>query len=111
MLLDFICEGAWASRPGGTDEWTLSRKLAATMRTHADFRAEVYQRYERVPDSPCNAILELAIAEVADAEGVLILVRGHVLRGKPFDNVLNAAIKHVAVGMRPSTDWIGANEG
>jgi hypothetical protein len=110
MLLEFICGGAFAGRPGEMDTWTISRSLAGAMRTHAEFRTEVYRRYERVPAGPGKAILEHAIAEVADTDGVLLLVRNHALQGKPFDGVLHSAIRHVAIAERPSADWAGANE-
>ena len=107
-LLRFICEGAYATKPGGVDAWTLYRKLAAAMRMDSGFRAEVYQQYER---DTCGAgweILEMAIAEAADEAGVLLLVRNYVRRGKPFPGALHTAIRHVAVGQRPSEDWVGA---
>ncbi|HXK27228.1 MAG TPA: hypothetical protein VJ646_03125 [Candidatus Binatia bacterium] len=110
MLLELICGQAFASRPGGMDTWTLSQKLAGAMRAHVDFRAEVYQRYERLPADSGKVILEHAIAEVADADGVLILVRSHAVQGKPFSSILHSAIRHAAVGERPSVDWAGANE-
>jgi len=110
MLLKLICGGAFASGSGGTDTWILSRKLAGAMRTHAEFRVEVYQQYERMPTGPGKVILEHAIAEVADADGVLILVRSHAVEGKPFSGILHSAIRHVAVGERPSADWAGAYE-
>ena len=109
-LFGFICEGAFAGKPGGVDAWTLSRKLAAGIRVDAGFRAEVYQRYEREPSGAGTDIIEHAISEAADADGVLVLVRNHALQGKPFSGVLNSAIRHVAVGERPSTDWTGAIE-
>ena len=92
LLLDLICEGVFASRSERTDTWTLSHKLAGAMRTHGDFRAEVYQRYESAPANPGNAILEDAIAEVADTDGVLVLIRSYALRDKPFDGVLHKAV-------------------
>jgi len=110
ILLELVCGGALAKRPGGMETWTLSLKLAGTMRAYGDFRAQVYQRYQRMPAGPGKAILEHAIAEVADADGVLVLVRSHAAEGKPFSGILHSAIRHVAVGERPSADWAGANE-
>jgi len=107
-LLQFICEGAYAAKPGRVDAWTLSRKLAAAMRTDGSFRAEVYQRYE---GDTCGAgcdIVEMAIAEAADEAGALLLVRNYARREKPFPGVLPTAIRHVAVGERASEDWAGA---
>lgn len=107
-LLGFICEGAYASKPGGVDAWTLYRKLAAAMRMDPDFRTEVYQRYERNTCGPGCGVLEMAIAEGADEAGVLLLIRNYARQGKPFDGALHTAIRHVAVGERPSEDWVGA---
>jgi hypothetical protein len=92
------------------DNWTLGRKIAGAMQVYADFRAEVYQRYERLPTGPGRDILEHAIAEAADADGVLLLVRSYAVQGKPFPGNLYSAIRHVAVGRRPSADWVGATE-
>jgi hypothetical protein len=107
-LLGFICEGAYANKPGGVDSWTLYRKLAGAMRMDSDFRAEVYQRYERDTCGAGCEILEMAIAEAADEVGVLLLVRNYARRGKPFPGALHTAIRQVAVAQRPSEDWVGA---
>lgn len=110
ILLELISEGALAERPGGIDAWVFSRTLEGVMQAHADFRAEVYQQYERLPAVAGKAILERAIAETADADGVLLIVRSHAMQGRPFNGILHSAIRHAAVGQRPSTDWVGANE-
>ena len=110
ILLDLICEGAFDSKPGRMDTWTLSRKLAGAMQADADFRAEVYQWYERPLTGPAKAILEEAIGEAADVDGVLLLVRSHAVQGKPFSYILHSAIEHVALGKRPSPHWVGATE-
>ena len=109
LLLDLICEGAGA-QPGGRDAWTLSRRLAGAMFAHPDVRAEVYCRCEHVPVGLGKGILEHAIAEVADADGVLTLVRTYALQGRPFDGIVHSAIEHVALGERPSVNWAGAKE-
>lgn len=102
MLLELICEGAFAGAKGGLDTWTLSQKLASVMRAHPDFRTEICQRHERLPTSPGKAILEHAIAEDPDADSVLILVRSYAQEGKPFDNLLRFAIENVALGKHES---------
>ena len=107
-LLGYICEGAYTNEPGGVDAWTLYRMISAAIRMDHGFRAEVYQRYK---DDTCGAgcdILERAIAETADEAGVLLLIRNYSRRGKPFLATLYTAIRHVAVGERPSEDWAGA---
>jgi hypothetical protein len=110
ILLRLIGEGAFDSRASGMDTWTLSLKLATAMRAHPELRAEVYQQFEHVPAVTGKAILEHAIAEAADTDGVLILVRSHATQGKPFDAILYSAIRHAVVGERPSAHWVGTQE-
>ena len=78
------------------------------MRMDLDFRTEIYQRYERNTCGPGCGVLEMAIAEGADEAGVLLLIRNYARQGNPFDGALHTAIRHVAVGERPSEDWVGA---
>src|ERR1700730_5642276 len=108
IFLGFICERAFTSKPGGVDASTLFRKLAAAIRMDSDFRAEVDQQYERDTCVAGRDILERAIAEAADEAGVLLLIRNHARRGNPYSGSLHSAIRHVAVGQRPSEDWVGA---
>ena len=109
LLLDLIYEGA-AANPGGTDAWTLSRRLSGAISEHPDFRAEVYSRYERVAPGIGKNIIEHAIVDVADTDGVVALVRCYALQGSHFDGTLHSAIRHVALGERTSVNWAGANE-
>jgi hypothetical protein len=107
-LLDLICEGAFTGSPGGIEARAITRSLAGAMQTHAEVRAEVYKQYERLSADPRRVILEHAIAEVADADGMLLLVQGRAARGKSYDSVLRQAIEHVALDKRPSPNWAGA---
>jgi hypothetical protein len=109
LLLDLICEGTLTT-PGGIDSWTLGRKLAGSMVTQPDFRVEVYGRYEHLPTGVNREILERAITEVADADGVLALLRSRAREGKPFDRNLYEAVRHTALGERPAANWAGARE-
>ena len=110
MLLHLICGGTVGGGRGGLETWTLSKKLASAMRAHAAFRTEVYDRYVGLPGGQGKAIVERAIAEAADVEGVMILVRGYAAHDKPLDGTLHTAIRHVTVGERPSANWAGASE-
>ena len=108
-LLNLICEGKFGEAKGGIDT-LISRSLAHCMQTHPDLRGEVFQRFESLSAGQPKALLERAIADVADEDGVLTLARAYAALGKPFDGLLHTAIRHVAVGQRPSNDWVGANE-
>ena len=109
LLLDLICEGA-AVQPGGRDAWSLSRRLAGAMFAHPDIRAEVYSRCEHFTAGQGKEILEHAIAQVADADGVSTLVRSYAVQGRTFDGTVHSAIEHVALGEKPSVNWAGAKE-
>ena len=80
------------------------------MRIHANFRAEVYQRYESTSGGLSKSILEGAIAKVADEDGVWLLVQSHAVEDKPFSWHLDAALRHAAVGKRPASDGPGSIE-
>lgn len=75
-----------------------------------DFRAEVYRQYELAPDGAGSELLEAAISEGADETGVLELVQNHAKQGKPYSGSIDGAIRHAAIGERPSPDWAGARE-
>jgi hypothetical protein len=104
VLLELITDAVFTAAAGKVDGWTLSRKLAPAMQAHADLRAEVYDRLQRLPPGPSKAVLEGAIAEAADEDAVLLLVRDHAVHGRPFNGVLSSAIGQVAVGNRLSDE-------
>lgn len=109
-FLDLVCGDTFVRGSRGRDTRTLSEKLANMMCTHPEFRSEVYQRYESLPSDGRKAILEQAIAEAPDADGVLLLIGSYAAEGKSLDGVLSSAIRDVALGKRPSEHWAGAHE-
>ena len=102
VLLERVCDARLKIGAGEADGWTLSRGLARAMRAHANFRAEVYERFQRLPPGPSKSVVEGAIVEAADEEAVLLLVRDHAACGKAFNGALSTALRHVAVGDVPS---------
>lgn len=109
LLLESICEGK-VGKPGGPDVWTLSNSVARAMLADVDFRAIVYERYEVIPSGLGKDILERAITEVGDIDGLLVLVRSYASQGRFFDGALHAAIRRLALGEHPSANWRGAKE-
>jgi hypothetical protein len=107
-LLEFLVKGAFPNTGRGLDSWTLARKLAAGIQADTKFRAEVYRVYEEEIAVPGREILERAISETAGKAGVLVLIRAYAKEGKSFPGSLQAAIRHVGVGERPSELWAGA---
>ena len=110
MLLDLICEGEAKGEGGRPDTWTFGRRLAAGMRSHPEFRADVYARVASGVAPPAMAILEYAVAESPDEAGVMLLVGSHSATGRAFSGTLESAIENLVVEQLPLSDWAGAYE-
>lgn len=92
------------------DAHALSRKLAAAVRRDAALRRDVYQSYDTSTSSRTRDVLERVVAEAADDEGLLLLIRVHAQQGKRFSEALETAVWQVAVRESPSKIWEGAFE-
>lgn len=102
MLLDLACNAPFPGGRGDHDRMDLGRKLSAFMTSHEQFRKEVYERFPSVADGPAKPVLEHAIADAADVEGVLLLVRDGAVQDKRFlATTLYSALRHVLVGQTP----------
>ena len=108
VLLDLIVEGVVDYN--GSDGWWLSKTLAAQMRLHAEVRTTFYGRYSCLDAGPGKRLIEQAIAEAADAPGVLLLVRGYAQENRTFDGMLHTAVQRAALGEWPALGWSGATE-
>jgi hypothetical protein len=110
MLLAFV--GTAIPKKGSrVDSFDISRELVAFVNSHSEFRTDLYQRFQTLPDGPARSVLERAIAEVADSQGVLLLAREASARGRPFRQTgLYTALRHALVGQRPSASWPGTEE-
>lgn len=99
ILLDLVCNASFSGKRGSHDKMDFVNKLSALMNSHEQFRQEVYERFPRVTGSPANSILEHAIANAADADGILLLVRVGAAQDKRFrGTALYTALRHVLVG-------------
>ena len=102
FLLDLICNASFAERRGTLDHSNLSRKLSALMASHDQFRQDVYERFSALEDGPAKSVLEYAIAEVSDAEGVLLLTRHEAAKNKHLQSTkLSIALRNVLIGRTP----------
>ena len=110
VLLTFIAEGAFVGRKHNTDSRFLASKLAVGMSENEAFRRELYQRYDGEASGPAGRMLEYAIAHAANDDGILLLVRMYSRQGRTEVGALEDAIRHVAVGERPSLAFRGARE-
>lgn len=102
ILLDLVCNASFSGKRGSHDRLNFGNKLSAFMNSHEQFRQEVYERFPKVADSPAKSILEYAIANAADADGVLLLVRVGAAQDKRFrGTALYTALRNVLVGQTP----------
>ena len=110
VLLGFISEGTLSGPNASADPLSLARKLGIGMTEDAAIRRGVYERYERDPAATFGRVLEYAIAEAPDDDGVLLLVRMYAGQGRRELGALVPAIRRLAIGERPSEAFLGARE-
>jgi hypothetical protein len=102
ILLDLVCNASFSNKRGGHDRMDFGNKLSALMNSHEQFRQEVYERFPKVADSPAKSILEYAIANAADADGILLLVRVGSEQDKRLrGTALYTALRNVLVNQTP----------
>jgi hypothetical protein len=102
ILLDLVCSALFPGKRGSHDRMDFGKKLSGFMASHEQFRKEVYERFPSVADGPAKSVLEYAIADAADADGVLLLVRVGAAQDKRFrGTALYTALRHVLVGQTP----------
>lgn len=108
LLLDLLSEGAFDSQSG--IHYTLSRELASAVQRHVELRNEVYQRYKELSPGVGKEIIEDIIMQIADADGLLVLLQKYASENRPFDNHLYSMIRELVIAKRPSADLAGAYE-
>lgn len=102
ILLDMVCNTSFSDKHRSHDRIDFGNKLSFFMNSHDQFRQEVYERFPIVTDNTAGSILEDAIANAADAGGVLLLVRIGAAQDKQFrGTALYTALYHVLVGQTP----------
>ncbi len=108
MLLELICDGEAKGEGGRPDTGIFGRRLAAGIKSHPEFRADVYARAASGVALPAMEILEYAVAKTPDEAGVMLLVSCHAATGRAFSGTLASAIENLIVERRPLSDWDGA---
>ena len=102
FFLDLVCNASFTKRPGGLDHRDLGRNMSALMASDDQFRQDVYERFRSLGDGSAKSVLEYAIAEAADAEGILLLSRQAAASNKRFrSTALSMALRNVLVGQKP----------
>lgn len=102
FLLDLICSSSLPERWPPHVRSDLGRRLSALMSSDDDFRHDVYERFAALDDGFATSVLEYAIAEAADADGVLLLIRHEASKNKGFQSTaISRALRNVFVGHTP----------
>lgn len=107
ILLERICAAAQDTHH---DFWKFSRWLAVGMREHPTFRTDVYAKLGLPLLERAKRVLEYAVAEAPDEDGLVRLIGSYALVERGFSEVLGNALKHLVVEQRPSSEWAGAFE-
>ena len=102
ILLELVCSESFPDRPSSHDGLDLSKALSAFMTSQEQFRKEVYERFSSVTDGSAKSIIGYAIAETADAQGVLLLAREGAAQNKPLRATsVYSALRYVLIGWTP----------
>jgi len=102
ILLDLVCNASFSGKRGGGGRRDIGGVLSTFITSHEPFRKEIYDRLPSVADGPARSIFEDAIADAADVEGVLLLVRHGAAQNKRFRATeLDTALRHVLIGQTP----------
>jgi hypothetical protein len=110
MLMDLAANEGGGARADPGDAYWMARELVALIQRHPDLRAEVIRRYETAGNGRGRGMFEHILAELGDADAVLVLVRAYAASGRGFDGLLQSAIREAALSKAPAADWAGAYE-
>lgn len=94
-IIDLICNGKVA----GTQQGLISGSLSDLVARHPDAYHNLLQRYSLLSATAKSRIKPL-IAEIANEEGLLVLVQSYGEDGLKFDRVLEEMINEIAVGKK-----------
>lgn len=89
----------------------MGKNLSYLISEFPELRQEVYQAYRGATLTRSKELIERAIEETPDTEGILVLIRECASDGRSLRNTpLYPAIRNHIIGERASQHWIGANE-
>lgn len=106
-LLELLISGAF--RGARQDSWYLAQTLARMAAPWPDLLNEIHAAYLSAP-AHAQGVLAHAIADLANEDSILTLVRGHALHQHQELGVIREAVDRVALGRQPVEGWKGAYE-
>jgi hypothetical protein len=104
-LLNHLCAGRVLVRNG----FHMSRALSVGAQKHALVQATLIERYRSLSPGPIRRVLEIAMQDLANEEVFMALFDCHVNAVNSIGGV-SRAIRNLAIGRKPSEEWIGAFE-
>jgi hypothetical protein len=91
------------------DGFRLSRALTSSARAFDNVRAAMIGRYRALPPGDVRRVFEMAMNDLTNEDVFWALFDGHVHAQHPFRGVAHA-LRNLAIGRRPSREWVGAVE-
>jgi hypothetical protein len=104
-VLDRLCAGCIPVRDG----FRLSGALAGWAHKYPTVRAMIIARYRNLSAGKIRRVLEMAMDDFTDEEVFMAMFDGHVNAPHPLRG-LGRAIQNLAIGRKPSEEWVGAFE-
>ena len=108
--MDFAASGGAGRGADAGHAYWMARELLGLIQRYPDLKAEVMRRYETGGDGRGQAVFEHVLAELGDADAVLVLVRAYAAAVRGFDGLLRNAVHEAALSKEPAADWAGAYE-
>jgi len=102
ILLDWICSASFFEKDSVSNRsFDYGKRLSHFMNSHEQFRQEVYRRFQTVTNEHSRSIIEYAMVNAPDADGMLLLVRVGAAHGQKFrDTGLYTALRDLLVEWR-----------
>jgi hypothetical protein len=104
MLLDRLAEPGWPDRQGGTHLWSVARDIVALAANLAELQEELLRRF-RVATGAARQVIEQVLAKLGGPACVMALARDHAAHHRPFDGVLDEAIRETALSREAAAGW------
>lgn len=107
MILDLICDGKLTENKREIDGRRLARDLVSMIRNLPGMRSELFRCYEGQVAGIAKSVIENAIANLADPEGLLAMVRRYARDKRNFDGMLHRMIEEIVLGKQSLSEWGG----
>jgi hypothetical protein len=108
-FLDLIADPRWTGSRDTMNAWSIGRDIAALAMHLVGLKEELLGRF-RTSTGGARQVIEHALAKIGGPDVVIALAHDHAASGRPFDSVLDEAIRGTALAEEPASGWVGAFE-